>query len=87
MSDFGETFHPTGRKNHRCELCWGPIPKGERHAQYRGMFGGEWQNWRAHEECLEEYDREYAGEEFMPGEWPMPEAVRQRLEQTQGGVK
>ena len=78
MSDFGEGKWIVGRKQHRCEYCYGPIPKGERHYNYRGMYSGEWQNWRMHEEC--ESDSSTEGDyEFMPGDGPMPERVRELM--------
>ena len=76
MSDFGEPTHPVARKQHRCEMCFGPIPKGERHVQYKGKYDGEWQNWRAHEECYGGYDGEEQYGEFTPGEGEMPERVK-----------
>ena len=74
--DFGELTHPMARKQHRCEMCFGPIPKGEKHAQYKGMYDGDWQNWRAHEECYEGYSDE-AEYEFSPGDGEMPERVKE----------
>ena len=46
MSGFGEGRWMVGRKDHRCEYCYGSIPQGEEFYHYRGMFDGEWQNWR-----------------------------------------
>lgn len=51
MSDFGETTKVVGRKDYRCEWCGENIPKGEAHRHYGGMWEGNWQNWRMHEEC------------------------------------
>ena len=56
MSDFGEVTYPAGRKEYRCEWCYGPIPQGEKHAHFVGIWQGEFQNWRMHEECLEASD-------------------------------
>src|SRR5208282_3933714 len=53
VSDFGEVTHPVGRKEHRCEWCYGPIPKGEKHARFVGKWQGEFQDWRMHNECLD----------------------------------
>jgi len=83
MSNFGEGRWMAGRKDHRCEYCYGPIPKGEEHFYYRGMYDGEWQNWRMHRECYEGYeiDAQYSGDwEFMPGEADRPERVKQIAE-------
>ena len=73
--DFGDGRWLTGRKQHRCEGCLGPIPKGERHYQFKGMFEGDWQNWRMHEECHENY-AENGYEEFMSGDFEMPARVQ-----------
>lgn len=51
MSDFGNVRHPKAAKNHRCEWCGEPIPKGEVHFQFTGVWEGDWQNWRMHDEC------------------------------------
>jgi hypothetical protein len=53
MSEFGTYSHPVGRKDYRCEWCGQPIPKGEQHAHYVGLWEGEFQNWRVHQECME----------------------------------
>ena len=54
MSDLNRTENPVGRKDYRCEWCGQQIPKGERHAHYIGIWGGEWQDWRMHQECYED---------------------------------
>lgn len=74
MSDFGESKRVVGIKKHRCEYCYGPIPKGESHLNYRGMYAGEWQNWRMHDECYEDFHVN-GDDEFMPGEAPMPDRI------------
>ena len=51
MSDFYNTTTPTGRKDYRCEWCGQGIPKGEKHVHFVGIWEGEWQNWRMHNEC------------------------------------
>jgi hypothetical protein len=78
VSDFGEGKWIIGRKRHRCDGCFGPIPKGETHYNYRGIWQGEWQNWRMHEECFEGYDAEGDGE-FTLGSFEMPDRVRALL--------
>jgi hypothetical protein len=79
MSNFGETFSPVARKQHRCEWCLGPIPEGEKHKQFRGMWDSEWQNWRMHNECYDEQQEEARhGEcEFTPGCGEIPERLKQ----------
>ena len=79
MSDFGNTFSPIAAKHHQCEWCFGPIPKGEKHKHYQGMYGGEWQNWRMHDECWNDYSA--SGEsEFMPGEGEAPERIKAMMQ-------
>lgn len=77
MNDFGTASEPIARKPHKCEYCLGPIPKGEKHYHYSGMFDGEWQNWRMHAECYTDYvDNDVYGDGFAPGDGQMPERVR-----------
>lgn len=77
MADFGEIHHVTGRKPHRCEMCFGVIPKGESHAHFKGMWQGEWQNWRMHEECYDASDKqEIYIDGFTPGEGEKPERIK-----------
>lgn len=78
MSDFGEGKWIVGLKKHRCEYCFGPIPKGEKHFNYRGIYSGDWQNWRMHEECFEDHSREDECE-FTPGDFPMPDRVKELI--------
>jgi hypothetical protein len=80
VSDFGELENIKGSKEHRCEYCYGPIPKGEIHKQFKGKWHGEWQNWRMHEECSTSYqDYDDYDDGFMPGEGVMPERVKALL--------
>ena len=75
MSDFGRSEYPTAAKDHRCEYCYGRIPKGEEHVHFTGVYEGEWQNWRMHRECSDDFDS--GGEfEFVPGAAEMPERVK-----------
>src|ERR1035437_6389755 len=53
MSDFINTTTPYGRKDYHCEWCGEKIPKGERHVHFVGIWEGDWQNWRMHDECHE----------------------------------
>ena len=58
MSDFGEMKSPRAAKQHQCTWCQEPILKGEIHKQYVGMYDGDWQNWRMHDDCLKASNRE-----------------------------
>ena len=58
MSDFGAMKSPRAAKQHPCTWCGEPILKGEIHKQYVGMYDGDWQNWRMHDDCLKACSRE-----------------------------
>lgn len=77
MTDFGNMFNPRAAKLHRCEWCLGPIVKGEKHANYKGLWEGDWQNWRMHDECyadMQASDMQDYG--FTPGDGEMPERIK-----------
>lgn len=62
------------RKAHRCEACYGPIPKGEVYTQQTGFWEGSAYRHRYHNECWEVLSEE--GEfEYTPGELPWPERL------------
>lgn len=75
MNDFGKGVWLAGKKNHRCEACYAVIPAGERHFHFKGMYHGDWQNWRMHTECHDSHEADGC-EEFMPGEFPVPDRIR-----------
>jgi hypothetical protein len=64
MSDFGQYRYPKAAKPHKCEWCGEPIPKGETHIQFAGIWEGAWHNWRMHNECFDAADR---SEELQDG--------------------
>ena len=73
MSEFGNATFPTARKEYRCEWCGETILKGEKHYKYAGMWEGDFQNWRMHDEC--EHDAQMNGdmqEGFTPYEAERP---------------
>jgi hypothetical protein len=73
MSDHTfESGYVNTRKPHRCVFCWGPIPVGERAYFWKGVYDGDFQRNYAHQECQDSYD----GEEFCPGDCPVPERIR-----------
>lgn len=74
--DFGEVTHPTARKERRCEYCYGPIPTKEQYVHFKGMWDGEWQNWKMHNECYESYMAGEPIDGFGPGDAEMPERVK-----------
>ena len=85
MSDFGEGHWVIGRKAHRCEGCFGPIPRGEKHFLYKGMYQCEWQNWRMHEECHEDWHTNldlHGDGEFTPGYMPVPQRIRTLMKES-----
>lgn len=86
MGDFGNTFWPIAQKEHRCEWCYWPIQKGEKHALYKGMHEGDWQNWRMHEECLAEQQHLASiGEpDFSPGCADPPERIKNQAGNKEG---
>jgi hypothetical protein len=51
VSDFGLTKMPKGRKDHACAWCGQTIPKGEQHIHFTGVWQGDFQDWRMHDEC------------------------------------
>jgi hypothetical protein len=70
------TLYPAARKEHRCEYCYGLIPRGEIHPHYTGVWEREFQDWRMHQECYDDYMTNTAGEEFTTGGAEMPERVK-----------
>ena len=79
MSDIGYARAVIAKKSHRCEMCYGPIPKGELHIYMHGMYDDQWQNWHAHIECDAAFEDSDDGG-FMPGSSDMPERVRKLIE-------
>ena len=73
MSDFGGSQWVKGRKKHVCAGCGSVIPVGELHFQFKGMWEGDWQNWRAHAECHELWDSDGCGE--ITGGFSTPERL------------
>lgn len=57
MSDFGNVTSPVASKSHRCVHCIERIAPGTKHTRYVGVWGGDWQDWRMHDECLDASDR------------------------------
>lgn len=76
MGDFGVTTHPVAQKQYRCDYCWWPIPQGEKHSLWSGIFDGEWQSNRMHEECADDH-YESGDYEFSPGSAEPPERIKQ----------
>lgn len=68
---FNDVTSVVGRKPHRCEWCGGPIPIGERHSLFVGIWEGEFQSWRMHPECLE-FNGDQIAEGFTPYEGERP---------------
>jgi len=58
MSEVGGGGYLVAKKEYPCAWCQTPIPKGERHFQFKGKWDGEWQDWRMHAECSTAHDDE-----------------------------
>ena len=72
MSDFGEGKWVKARKDCRCEWCGQAIKIGDRVYSYKGMWDGEWQNWRMHPECYEDHTINCDSDGFSPYEAARP---------------
>ncbi len=77
MSDFYSSTFPIGRKDYRCEWCGETIPKGEKHMHFVGVWEGEWQNYRMHDECTEQYHIDCSEDGFYPFENKRPAKAAQ----------
>lgn len=75
MGDYiGET-HPKARKDHQCELCGYPIPKGTVHTARQGKDDGRVYTFRMHDFC-ETLTREWDEEEWEYSEpWTFRDVV------------
>jgi hypothetical protein len=62
MSDFGEGLTVKANKRHQCIWCYEPIVVGEYHHRYKGMWEGDWQDWRMHLDCIQAHYRESDGD-------------------------
>ena len=77
MSDFGQTVEHAGRKDHRCEWCGENIPKGEIFAHFKGMWEGDFQNWRMHLECYSaSSSSDYLTDGFTPYQYQRGQAEK-----------
>jgi hypothetical protein len=73
--DFGETKDVVGRKNYRCLACYEGIPQGESHKHFKGMWSGDFQDWRMHSECYTAMDYDDFEDGFEPGSFTRPTSV------------
>ena len=55
MADFGTGKVITARKPRLCEWCGEAIKKGDKEYHFKGMWQGQWQDWKMHPECQEAY--------------------------------
>jgi hypothetical protein len=62
------------RKNHKCTFCNWFIIVGETCHVWNGVYDGEIARVHSHHECYDLWD----GEEYCPGDGPVPEVVRLR---------
>ena len=51
MSSFGGESQIKIRKDSRCDWCGETMKKGETVYRWKGMWEGDWQNWKMHNEC------------------------------------
>ena len=80
MSEFFNTSTPKARKDYRCAWCGQTIPKGEKHTKEFGVWEGELQNWRMHDECFEDAAQsEEMQEGFLLYEHERPIKINYRL--------
>ncbi len=73
MNDFGEGKFVKGSKPYQCEACGAQIPIGEKHWHQTGMWEGDWQDWRAHKECYDDWSTNGYGE--LQSDAPVPERL------------
>jgi hypothetical protein len=62
MSDFGEGRTVKAGKQHQCIWCYEHVMVNEYHHHYKGMWEGDWQDWRMHLDCLKACREEQDGE-------------------------
>ena len=55
MSDFGNEKQVRLRKDKSCAWCGQTMHKGETVYHFKGMWQGDWQDWKMHNECSEAY--------------------------------
>lgn len=75
MSNCGGFSHPKARKAYICDMCCEVIPKTEVHAHFTGKWNGDWQDWRAHEECNKAYQDSLEANSidgFLPEDFKRP---------------
>ena len=59
MTTHLRTETPTAAKDYKCNWCGERIPKGEKHSKWVGIFEGNFQANRLHDECAaacQDYD-------------------------------
>jgi hypothetical protein len=66
MSNFGNTKTVVVRKMHRCNVCFGPIGRGEACSYWSGIWDAEWGRTYYHQECAHQSKRDGYGD----GNWP-----------------
>ena len=58
MANFGDSKQVKLRKSKRCAWCGEDMKKGETVYHFKGRWGGEWQDWKMHNECEEAFHNE-----------------------------
>jgi len=83
---------PKARKIHKCVWCGEPILIGEQHHKWVGIFEGDFNNWRMHDECWDAADRErsedyHSDGSFEPHEHKRGMTIEERMEEEQKAEK
>lgn len=85
MSDFWSGKYVKAKKDYNCIYCGELIPKSEKHYHGTGVWMGDWQNWRMHNECIDDHDKNGDPDGYIhPGEAKRPKALNHEKREQQG---
>ena len=56
MSDFSSPEYPVASKSYKCVWCVDRISPGVKHLHFKGVWQGDFQDWRMHVECEKAHD-------------------------------
>jgi hypothetical protein len=74
----------TTAKPHRCDMCNGPVPEGDRAHYASGQWNGEFYSGWQHPECWESFVASDC-EEYMCGDFPVPLRILKVMENSKKG--